>query len=221
MKYFTLVVFIIAFNAFFIVADELQDFEKTQEKVSAAKKKLNAKKNKNSELKRSIATLKNTAQLTLDPAFRPTSKVNKREKLFFSPLDSTNKFYGIKGSFFEVVDMDGLKAIKIQSPKGAESIVRKFKIPEGSIIHISVQMKGVNIKKVKPEHFRGTKLGITMSDGEKDLSPGAPAFTGTFNWREVFFETKIPLGCKFIRLYIGLSGAEGTVYLRNLLIEKL
>ena len=94
-------------------------------------------------------------------------------------------------------------------------------MPDNCTIRVSVQMRGENIVKVKPEYFRGARLGAVVKHGERTDYPSVPAAIGTFGWRECFFETRIPQGCRNVWLTLGLSGATGTVYLRQLRVEKI
>jgi len=209
--------------AFPVRADELEQTRKLQREVTAAEQRLAERQRHNEGLKRAAATLKRTAEVTRNPPATPEAPPSAPSPtlLFASPLDSPERFTGGNGGRFEVVDLPDGKALKIQSPPGAESVGCPVRVPDSCTIRVSVLMRGENIVKTKPEYFRGARFGAVVKNGERTDYPSAPAAVGTFGWRECFFEARIPKGCINIWLTLGLSGATGTVYLRQLRVEKI
>ncbi|MDD3154415.1 MAG: hypothetical protein PHS41_06060 [Victivallaceae bacterium] len=210
------------FACLMLSADELTQVGKAQQDLAAAEKSLAAQKAKAADKNRTAETLEKTAQVTLNPSNR-TAVVppNKAKVIYQNPLSTVNGFKPNKGTLFAIVDTPQGKALKIQSPPGAQSVSRSLRVPEGKRIRVSIWLKGENVVKADQNYFNGTRLGGVLKENGKLLYPAAPASVGTFDWRKVSFETNVPFGSKDIWLTIGLAGATGTVWARDLVVEEL
>jgi len=204
-----------------LFADEFGQLQQLRRQVIAAEKTLTEKQDKIDILKRTALILNRTAEVTTVPAVAAKRSSLQAVRLYTVSFDTPAGFKGYRDSKFAIADLPDGKALKIQSPPGAESVSRPFPVPPDCTIRITVQVQGENIVKTKPENYRGVRVGAIVQDGSQTLYPSAPSVDGTFAWRECFFETRIPGGVKSIWLNLGLSGATGTVYFRNLRINKI
>lgn len=171
-------------------------------------------------LRQTAQTLETTAKVTLDPAAGPKEETAAPTLVYSNPLTSLKGFDGQKGKAEEAELPDG-KAIRIDAP-GAESICRYITVPEnGATFRVSVSMKAENVVRKSDKYFSGTRLGAQYQSGEKSYWPAAPAGVGSFDWRPVSFQFTAPAGCRNFRLILGMSGATGTVWVRNLRVETL
>jgi hypothetical protein len=175
-------------------------------------------KEKNQKLLTSAETLETTAKITLNPekAPRPEKKVEIKV-IFKDPLDSLEGFSGTKGAL-ELAEQGGRKVFKLKAP-GAECARKALSVPENSMLRISCWIKGKQIKATRRNG--GTRVGLFFKTNDNTYWPAAKALTGSFNWLKAFFKTSIPFGCHNITLLLGLAGAEGTVYIRDLSVEQI
>ncbi len=194
------------------ITGEERQLREVRDAVDRKREELNA-------LRETAATLEATAKVTLEPAAKPVEKPKEPKELYRNPLVSLDGFTAQKGKA-EVVELPDGKAIRVDAP-GAEAITRTIRIPEQRTIQVTVQMKGEKVVKHEPAHHRGTRVGGMYRHAGKTFWPAAPHGEGSFDWRAVSFKFNSPAGCDSFRLILGLAGADGTVYLRNLVIEEL
>ncbi len=200
-------------------ADELVSFQEAQKKVEQAKENLLALKEENQKLRLSAETLEKAAQVTLAPSANPRAEKRavETEVIFQNPLDSEKGFEGTKGKI-EVIVLDGRKVFKLSNP-GAECARITLSVPENSMILVACMVKGENIKETRPNG--GSRVGAYFNVNDKAQWPSAKALTGSFDWLNVSFKTSLPVGCDKITLLLGIAGGEGTVYLRDLTVERV
>lgn len=200
-------------------ADELVSFQEAQKKVEQEKKSVLALKEENQKLRLSAETMEKTAKVTLDPPAAPKTenKLAEAEVIFQNPLNSAKGFEGTKGRI-EVVELDGRKVFKLDSP-GAECARITLSVPENSMIVVSCMVKGENIKATRPNG--GSRVGAFFKVNGKQQWPSAKVLTGSFDWLKASFKTSIPFGCDKITLLLGIAGGEGTMYLRDLTVERV
>ncbi len=67
----------------------------------------------------------------------------------------------------------------------------------------------------------GTKFGLMVRHGDKTAWPDAPAQQGSFEWKELRFDYDVPFGVKKVELLLGLQGASGTVWFKELTMEVI
>ena len=120
---------------------------------------------------------------------------------------------------------DGLPALRIEVSASAKN-------KDAKLIHFldaqkleckkllcTVKVKGEDILTSAPG-VSGAKfvMCIAKADG-KSLWPGADIGGGSFDWREISFSSEMPSDMKSCFLMLGLQGASGKIYYRDLRIE--
>ncbi len=199
-------------------ADELEIFQQAQRSVEQERQTLIALKDENQKLLKTIETLKTAAQVTLDPSKAPkTKKAKKIEVLYKNPLDSLKGFKGIKGEPL-LATQNGRKVFELKAP-GAGCVRTVLNVPENSTLLFSCWIKGEQIKATRRNG--GSRVGLFYKVDGKSYWPAAKSLTGDFDWLKASFKASIPLGCTKVTLLLGLAGAQGTIYMRDLSVEQI
>ncbi len=201
--------------------DELAQNRQLKAELARERKELQAAQEKNREAYRSIGTLEQTIA-AIDgnaptPAAQPTTRL-----LFANPFNENFADFGQnpKECDAAIVDTEDGKVLRIASADGKSACLQRgFAVPEGSTLRLSIKMKAENVTRLAPIGHTGTKFMLMVSKDGKTVWPDATAQQGSFDWTEQIFQPDIPFGVKNVILVIGLQGASGTVYCKDLKVE--
>ena len=204
--------------------DELALNRQLKAEVARERKELQAAQEKNREAKRSIETLEQTIAAIngkpAAPAARPAARL-----LFANPFNEnfTGFWRNPKESDAAIIDVGDEKALRITAAEGVKSacIQRAFAVPEGCTLRLSVKIKAEKVLRYAPLGHTGTKFMLMVTKDGKATWPDAPSQQGSFDWTEQSFQPDIPFGVKQVHLVLGLQGASGTVYFKDLKVEVL
>lgn len=214
-------VFLLLLPGFFLCsADDYDDVQNLRAEIEKEKKILASKMEQNAYLEKRIQTLETTAKVTLDPASRPKLRGKQSRLLFADPLTDPNGWHSLPAGTQAKIIQDSGRDVIVCSSASAESLTRSIELPKNSTVLLKLQIRAENVKPKRKNG--GTRLGmmIRMPDGNT-LWPSAPSLSGTFGWTEVSLQAEIPASAKKTDLLLGLAGAAGTVYIRNLTVEQI
>lgn len=214
-------VFLLLFSGLFLCsADDYDDVQNLRTEIEKRTKVLASKMEQNAYLEKRIHTLKTTAQVTIDPSTRPQLRGKQSRRLFSDSLTELKGWYSLPAGNQAEIRQDSGRNVIVCSSSSAESVTRSIELPKNSTVLLKLQIRAENVKPKRKNG--GTRLGmmIRMQDGQT-LWPAAPALSGTFGWTEVSLQAEIPASAKKTDVLLGLAGATGTVYIRNLTIEQI
>ena len=193
--------------------------------LDGTRKQINLLRADCESLEKKAKTLQTAAQVTLDPSKRPPLRGKKTTLLYSSPMDSAKEWYGWpNGAKAAESQVDGKTVLQCSAPFSssgiAESVARGVKLPPGSRIKLSIWVKGEKIRPVR--NGGGSRVGLIVVDktGEKAWNI-APSSVGTFDWTQKSILVEVPEGYQKAHFNLGLAGAEGTVWMRDLRLEQV
>jgi len=203
--------------------DELAQNRQLKAEMARERKELQAAQEKNRKAHRSISTLEQTiaaiAGKAAAPATQPTARM-----LFANPFNENFSNFGRnpKGCDAAIVAVGDGKALRIVSTDGISACIQRgFAVPTGTTLRLSVKMKAENVVRRAPLGYTGTKFMLMVTKDGKTVWPDATAQQGSFDWTEQSFQYDVPFGVKNVVLVIGLQGASGTAYFKDLKVEVL
>jgi hypothetical protein len=206
--------------------DELALNRQLKAELASERKELQAAQEKNREAKRSIETLEQTiAAIDGEPvasAAQPAARL-----LFANSFNENFADFGRnpKECDAAIIDAGDGKALRITSADGKKSacLQRGFAVPEGCTLRLSVKIKAEKVARLAPRRHdgSGTKFMLMVTKDGKTVWPDAPPQEGSFDWMEQSFQSDIPFGVKNVILVLGLQGASGAVYFKDLKVEAL
>ena len=205
--------------------DPLKKLEALDKELDGTKKQINLLRADCESLEKKAKTLQTAAQVTLDPSNRPPLRGKKATLLYASPMDSVKEWDGWpNGAKAAESQVDGKTVLRCSAPFSssgiAESIARKVELPPGSRIKLSIWVKGEKIQPVR--NGGGSRVGLIVVDKTgKKVWNIAPSSVGTFDWMQKSILVEIPDGYQKAHFNLGLAGATGTVYIRNLTVEQI
>ena len=184
--------------------------------LEAAREKNRAERNSIITLEQTIARVEGT---TPAPATVPAARL-----LFANSFQENFNGFGKNPAECDaaIVEIGGAKALRLVSPDGKMACIQRgFAVPEGSTIQLTVKMKAENVVRLKPLAHTGTKFMLMVTRDGKTIWPEVMPQQGSFDWTEQRFRQEIPFGVKNVVLMLGLQGATGTVYFKDLKVEVL
>ena len=90
----------------------------------------------------------------------------------------------------------------------------------GTEVLVSAEIKQENVFQLPGANYSGRKFMAIYKENGKTQYPEAPVKYGTADWEKAEFRFKVPAH-GWVTLFVGVQGATGTVYVRNLKIEQL
>ncbi len=201
--------------------DELAQNRQLKSELAGERKELQAAQEKNRAARSSIGTLEQTIAgidgTAAAPAAQPAARL-----LFAYPFQENFSGFGRnpKECDASIVDAGDGKALRIASADGKQACLQRgFAVPEGSTLRLSVKMKAEKVVRLKLLGHTGTKFMLMVTKDGKTVWPEAMPQQGSFDWTEQSFQQDIPFGVKNVVLVIGLQGATGAVYFKDLKVE--
>lgn len=203
--------------------DELAQNRQLKSELAKERKELQAAQEKNRADRSSIGTLEQTIAgingTATAPAAQPAARL-----LFANQFNENFSGFGRnpKECDASIADVGDGKALRIASIDGKPACLQHgFAVPEGSTLRLSVKMKADKVVRLKPLGHTGTKFMLMVVKDGKTVWPEAMPQQGSFDWTEQSFQQDIPFGVKNAVLVIGLQGATGAVYFKDLNVEVL
>lgn len=184
--------------------------------LEAAQEKNRADRNSITTLEQTIARVKGAVPV---PAAAPAARL-----LFANSFQENFNDFGRNPEKCDaaIVEVGGGKALRLVSADGKGACLQRgFAVPEGATLLLSVKMKAENVARLKPLSFTGTKFMLMVTKDGKTVWPEVAPQQGSFDWTEQSFRQEIPFGVKNVVLVLGLQGATGTVYFKDLKVEVL
>ncbi len=97
------------------------------------------------------------------------------------------------------------------------SYVLKAEPLRGYLLRLSCMVKAENVS-AKPQPWNGIKFMLPMVSGGSKMYPQADIGVGTFEWKRVAFDVRVPPNVTDVRLYMGLESVTGKVWFDDLTI---
>lgn len=203
--------------------DELAQNRQLKSELSKERKELQAAQEKNRADRSSIETLEQTIAGINGTAAAPVAQPVAR-LLFANRFNENFSGFGRNPEECDasIVDVGDGKALRIASADGNRACLQYgFAVPEGSTLRFSIKIKAEKVVRLKPISYIGTKFMLMVTKDGKTTWPEAMPQQGSFDWMEQSFVQDIPFGVKNVVLVIGLQGATGAVFFRDLKVEVL
>jgi len=218
-----LLVFVLAFS---LAGSELEELTQLEDEITKARNEEHVLQAECLSLEKKAVTFETATAVTIEPSNRPMLRGKESSKpLYSNPMTSPDGWFGWPvNAKVKVVVVDGKPAVCCSGPFAqtgvAESVGRSINLPPGKQIRLTMKIKGIDIKAVHSSG--GSRVGLIVKNAKGTNEwIFAPPSTGTFDWIEKNLIVEIPEGYRNASFNLGLTGATGTVYLRDLCIELI
>lgn len=210
-----------------VSAADLAAVQEAEKQLKEAELELSTVKDKNSGLQRTLQTLENTIMITEDPQKRleileKDLQAYMEDKLVYSARLDDLRGYKIKGNA-KIADCMGEQVLCVTCDDDQSHYISRYikDIPEGTTIVCRVKMKGEDVTLFPglKKGRGGTRFGLMVNvPNDKRMWPGATPSLITFDWVEAEFSYRVPHGPSGVLVIIGITGATGTVWYKDLSI---
>ncbi|MBI4979039.1 MAG: hypothetical protein HZC28_16285 [Spirochaetes bacterium] len=170
---------------------------------AALKKDVETREARYNEIREQNRLLKETSETLLETALR-VSGSNRNENVKTEPV-----------LVMRLYTDEPVMAEKKEA--GQKAIVQKWYTvtQDGKRYRFTAMVKGEGIT-------GRAKFGLMYTSGGKTIWPAANIGIGSFEWKQVSFETSIPFGVKSYLLLMGIEGSDtGTIWFKDVAVELI